>query len=94
MTAPDLWTRWKLGERPEELAKEYGCTRERMRLRLKKLDEGRSVIELQRTVDELLEALEAAADALMDYSPLTGRSVETSASLAARALIAKHRKGG
>ncbi len=38
MTAPDLWTRWKLGAHPDDLAKEYGCTRERMRLRLRKLD--------------------------------------------------------
>ena len=39
---------------------------------------------------ELVEGLRAAAEALDDYSPLTGNSIETTASRAARALIAKY----
>lgn len=58
----DDWTRWKKGESIDELAKDRGCTRERMRHRLKKLDEGRTVIALQAQLDEARAAL-----ALMDY---------------------------
>lgn len=42
---------------------------------------------LQERVAELEAALEEAAQALDDYSPLTGRSVETSDSRAARAAL-------
>ena len=58
----DDWTRWKMGESIEALARERGCTRERMRHRLKRLDEGRTVADLHRR-------LEAAriAFALMDH---------------------------
>lgn len=60
--APDDWTRWKMGESIDVLAKERGCTRERMRLRLKRLDEGRTVLALQAQLDEARKAL-----ALMDH---------------------------
>ena len=52
----DDWTRWKMGESIDVLAKERGCTRERMRIRLKRLDEGRTVLALQAQVRELREA--------------------------------------
>lgn len=62
----DNWTRWKMGESIDVLAKERGCTRERMRLWLKRLDEGRTVIALESQVRELREALEAALDDCTD----------------------------
>ena len=44
-------------------------------------------------IKQLKDALLCAADSLDDYSPLTGRAVETSASRAAReACVAAHRK--
>lgn len=58
----DDWTRWKLGESIDVLAKERGCTRERMRLRLKRLDEGRTVLALQAQLDVARKAL-----AMMDH---------------------------
>ena len=64
----DDWTRWKMGESIDVLAKERGCTRERMRHRLKRLDEGRTVLALQAQVRELREALEECRDELDAYS--------------------------
>jgi hypothetical protein len=39
MTNAEFYWRWKNGESPDALAKEAGVTRERMRHRLRKLDE-------------------------------------------------------
>jgi hypothetical protein len=39
MTNAEFYWRWKNGESPDVLAKEAGVTRERMRHRLRKLDE-------------------------------------------------------
>lgn len=46
----DLWQKWKRGARVDDLAREVGCTRERMLHRLKKLEEGHLQAD---TVDEL-----------------------------------------
>lgn len=60
----DDWTRWKMGESIDALAKERGCTRERMRLRLTRLDEGRTVIALETQVRELQRQLDSAKETL------------------------------
>ena len=66
-TDPDDWTRWKQGESIDVLAKERGCTRERMRHRLKRLDEGRTVLALTEALaarDAQIAALREALESL------------------------------
>ena len=52
LTREQAYRRWKKGEDPHALAKEMGCTRERMRHILRKLDETVPLV-------DQIEALEA-----------------------------------
>ena len=47
MTNADFYWRWKNGESPDALAKEAGVTRERMRHRLRRLDEDAGFLLMQ-----------------------------------------------
>lgn len=54
----DLWERWKRGARVDDLARESGCTRERMRYRLRKLEEGHAQADLAAEIARLRAEVE------------------------------------
>lgn len=58
----DCWLRWRRGETIEALAKEYKVTRERMRIRLNKLDQTHPAMLREAALEEAAKVAEQAKD--------------------------------